>query len=226
MLEYFAKGKRGKIYVENGVALKKSLPKRVKNESYWLKILNKHGIGPKLIDVKKDYFRYKFVNGIFIIDYFKLYNSKPIIINVLKQCRILDKLKINKMEMHNPYKHVIIEKKNPVMIDFERTYKTQKPKNVTQFCQFIMSKKIQEIIKYKINEKELIKLLKEYKKNQTEKNFKLIFDYIKEIQLGKISPSSKVPILKSVSNCLQITMEMKENSFFNVKFGLMDVGIG
>ena len=88
---------------------------------------------------------------------------------------------MNKLEMHNPHKHIIIEKKKPVMIDFERAYKTEKPKNVTQFCQFLMSKRVQEILKWKISKKELIKLLKQYKKNETEINFNKIIKYIKSI---------------------------------------------
>tara|TARA_Y100000034_G_scaffold124469_1_gene172682 strand:- start:1387 stop:1935 length:549 start_codon:yes stop_codon:yes gene_type:complete len=180
MFKYLTKGKRGKIYVEKGIAMKKSLPKRVKNESSWLRILNKYNIGPKLLSVKKNYFKYKFVEGDFILDYFNSNNPKPIIINVLKQCRVMDKLKINKLEMHNPYKHIIIRNKKPVMIDFERTYKTDKPKNVTQFCQFLMSKRVQDITKYKINKKELISILKTYKKNQTEVNFNRIIKYFKK----------------------------------------------
>jgi len=181
MFKYLTKGKRGKIYVEKDIAKKISLPKRVKNESSWLKILNKYDIGPKLVEVKKDHFKYKFVEGEFILDYFKSKGPKPIILAVLKQCRVMDKLKVNKLEMHNPYKHIIIKNKKPVMIDFERAYKTEKPKNVTQFCQFIMSRKVFDITKYKINRNELIKLLKNYKNNQTEVNFNEIISYFKKI---------------------------------------------
>ncbi|MBS3134889.1 hypothetical protein J4406_00760 [Candidatus Woesearchaeota archaeon] len=181
MFRYLTKGKRGKIYVEKGIAIKKSLPERVKNESSWLRILNRHGIGPKLIEVKKNYFKYKFIEGDFILNYFKLNNPERIIIDVLKQCRVMDKLKVNKLEMHNPHKHIIIRNKKPVLIDFERAYSSEKPKNVTQFCQFLMSRKVQMIVKYNINKKKLIKLLKGYKGNQTEKNFNSIVKYFKSI---------------------------------------------
>jgi predicted Ser/Thr protein kinase len=137
-------------------------------------------VGPKLVEVKKDYFKYKFTEGEFILDYFKSKNPKPIIIAVLKQCRVMDKLKVNKLEMHNPHKHIIIKNKKPVMIDFERAYETKKPKNVTQFCQFIMSRKVYEIIKYKINKRELISILKTYKKNQTRLNFNKIIKYFRK----------------------------------------------
>ena len=182
MFKYLAKGKRGKIYVEGDIALKKSSSERVKNETKWIRKLNKYGIAPRLIEVNKDYFKYKFINGDFILDYFKSNDSKPIIIDVLKQCRIMDKLKLNKLEMHNPYKHIIIENKKPFLIDFERAYESKNPKNVTQFCQFLMSNAVKEVIKYKINRKGLIKLLKQYKKNQAERNFRNISDYFKNIK--------------------------------------------
>ena len=140
---YFSKGKRGKIFLVKNIATKKSLARHIKNEVNWLKILNKHDIGPKIISYGKGYFKYKFVRGKFILDYIKdnsKDNIKKVIIHVLKQCRILDKLKVNKKEMHNPYKHIIVDK-FPVMIDFERCYSTNKPKNVSQFGQFLISNK-------------------------------------------------------------------------------------
>ena len=182
MFHYLTKGKRGRIYVQGNVAIKKSLPNRIKNESSWLKLLNKYNIGPKLIKTEKNYFKYKFIKGKFILDYFKSNNSKSVIIDVLKQCRIMDKLKVNKLEMHNPHKHIIIENKKPFLIDFERAYESKNPKNVTQFCQFLMSNAVKEVIKYKINRKGLIKLLKQYKKNQAERNFRNISDYFKNIK--------------------------------------------
>ncbi len=184
-MEYFSKGKRGKIYLIKDIAMKKSLAIHTKNEVKFLKILNKYDIGPRLISSGKDYFKYKFVKGKFILDYFNLNNKnkiKKVMINVLKQCRILDKLKINKLEMHNPYKHIIINKK-VVMIDFERCYYTNKPKNVTQFSQFLISRNVNDIFrkkKIKINKNNLIKILKVYKKNYSEKEFNNILNIIKK----------------------------------------------
>ena len=43
--------------------------------------------------------------------------------------------------MSHPIKHIIIDKKNkPILIDFDRTRYTIKPANVTQFCDFLISK--------------------------------------------------------------------------------------
>ena len=184
----FAKGKRGIIYKKGLVITKVKNPKskaraRIKNEASYLRLLNKHEIGPKLISFKNNKLKYRFVKGIYIIDYIKKSNKKKIIKilkNVLKQCFILDKLKINKLEMNRPIKHIIIDKKT-VLIDFERCYKTDKPKNVTQFIQFIISNNLKNILikkKIKINRKKIIKLAKNYKKNINKTNFKKILKFI------------------------------------------------
>ena len=184
-MKYFSKGKRGKIYLIKDKAIKKGLVIHIKNEVKWLKILNKYGIGPKLISYKNSYFTYKFVKGKFILNYIKDNNKnkiKKVFINVLKQCRVLDKLKINKKEMHNPYKHIIISKK-VVMIDFERCYITRKPKNVSQFCQFLISNYLKDSLKekkIKINKKELISKVKDYKKSYFDKEFIEILKLIKK----------------------------------------------
>ncbi|MDD5649969.1 MAG: hypothetical protein PHF86_06040 [Candidatus Nanoarchaeia archaeon] len=188
--QFLTHGKRGFIYTGllNGkkIVIKSKNPNslaegRIKNEYTFLKILNKHKIGPKLIKFSNNSIIYYYVKGEFILDYIEKNEKKKIISilkEILKQCFILDKLKINKLEMHFPIKHIIIDKK-PVLIDFERCYFTENPKNVTQFCQFLMS--IKELLvkkKININEKEFIKILKEYKSKQNNKNFKKIIKLI------------------------------------------------
>ncbi len=168
-LKFLAKGKRSNVYVgrlnKKMVAVKVS--KRAKIEARWLRLLNKKGIGPKLIKVERDRMIYDFIGGKRIGDCLKNKNSKKIIKKVLRQCRILDKLKINKKELTNPYKHILINKDKVVMIDFERCHKVKKGKNVTQFCEYLMRNKV-------IARKKLTPLLKKYKENQTEINFEKV----------------------------------------------------
>ncbi len=83
--------------------------------------------------------------------------------------------------MYNPYKHILIES-SPVMIDFERAYYTKKPKNLTQFCQFITNKKVELILKKKkirSNKNLFIPLLQKYKNNINKENFNKIIKLIK-----------------------------------------------
>lgn len=180
------KGKRGIVYKATTkgkpVVLKVENPnsqafERIKNEAYWLKRLNKHNIGPKFIKFENNTLTREFVNGDEILNWITK-NSKIKIRNILRkvfdQCYTMDKLKVNKLEMHKPVKHIIIKKNNPIMIDFERCYKTDTPKNVTQFSQFLMSGKLKPLLEKKglvFDNKEVIKANKEYKAKQNKKNY-------------------------------------------------------
>ena len=193
--EFFAKGKRGFIYTaklgNKKIAIKEKNPEskaqsRIEFEAYWLKKLNKHKIGPKFIFFEDDSLAYEFVEGIFIMD-FVINSTEKDIRNVLSavfdQMFILDSLGINKEEMHHPYKHVLITKsKKPVLLDFERANNTEKPSNVTQFSDFLISNNILTTLKknnININKKHLITAAKTYKKQQNKNNFNKILKLIK-----------------------------------------------
>ncbi len=159
-ITYFTEGKRGLIYtadLERSKLIKSHFAKknkikvaikaekrglgRVANEITWLKVLNKRGIGPKLLFHSKEYFVYPFIEGEFILDWIKDKSKKEIkqvLSDVMGQCYILDKLFVTKEEMHHPHKHILIDKYGKAhLLDFERCTKTDKPKNVTQFVEFI-----------------------------------------------------------------------------------------
>jgi release factor glutamine methyltransferase len=156
-----AKGHRGIVYTAKykgaKAAIKKKRPDseavgRMQNEARWLKFLNRKGIGPKFLFSEDDYLVYRFVEGKFIMDFLKKADKKSIrkvLINVLRQCNLLDIAGINKEEMHHPLKHIIVKGSKPVMIDFERVHAAQKPKNVTQFLQFLSSRNVYNILNKK-----------------------------------------------------------------------------
>lgn len=173
----FYKGKKVAIKKQNRPDIKINLAKK---ESSFLKILNQHKIGPKLIFSKDDYFVYEFVDGLLFKDWVDNASKNQflfVVKNVLKQCYTLDELKINKKEMNRPIKHIIINKNKLTMVDFERCYKTKRPKNVTQFFHFLMSKNLESKFKklgIKLDKKEMLKKLKKYKESQTKKNFDVL----------------------------------------------------
>jgi len=188
----YAHGKRGVVYKAlfkgNDVAIKveKKGSKYIKNEVIWLKKLNKHDIGPKFIFSSPSYVMMEFIEGDKIFDFMRK-NDKTAIKKMLKkvfdQCFIMDKLKVNKLEMHHPHKHIIVKKDTtPVLIDFERGTKNDSPKNVTQFVQFITSTNFQFSIVNKnfwMNPEKLRRFAAMYKNNMNEKNLDKI---IKEIR--------------------------------------------
>ncbi len=146
---YFAHGKRGVIYTgmlgRTKVAIKTKKTESmatdsIENEAIMLKNANKKGIGPRLLLASKDYVVYEFIEGVLLRDWLPTATrgqKKKVLLEVLQQCFVLDTMHITKEEMHHPYKHIIITKKKPVMIDFERARKTLKPQNVTQFCEVL-----------------------------------------------------------------------------------------
>ncbi len=200
-LHFLAKGKRGVIYkgiqqkaelVKTHFAKKEIIPiaiktkredsqamGRIENEVNWLKILNKKGIGPKLLFSNKNYFAYKFVEGVLFLDWIKTATKKEIFLvikDLLNQCFIMDQIGVNKEEMHHPHKHIFITKHNkPVMIDFERCSRTENPKNVTQFVEFLARVR-KELKEFTYDSDELRRLAKEYKANLTKTSLETIIN--------------------------------------------------
>ncbi|MFH1770282.1 MAG: hypothetical protein ABH828_01875 [archaeon] len=196
MKEFLAKGKRGHVYTYkstvNGkeVCVKELNPDTeaegvIHNEAKFLKMVNKQGIGPALLKEEDDRVIMEFVQGERILDFFER-SDKSGIVKVIKdsleQARKLDKLGINKYELTNPYKHIIVNYEKPVMIDFERCKEVTNPKNVTQLVQFLTSGKVKNILKGKkinLDTEDLRELAKKYKKKYDKKHFDEIKKEIK-----------------------------------------------
>ncbi len=180
-MQLLAKGKRGITYLTTQQGKKIVIKEenksstalnRIQNEIVWLKRLNAYNIGPKLIWSKEKKFAMEYITGTLFEAYIKTHDWKKVSLDVLQQCHIIDTLKVNKMEMQNPYKHIIIRNHKPILIDFERCKINLQPKNVTQFCQYLMKLKL-------IKDKEqLRKRLEEYKKDFQEKYFRKIISLV------------------------------------------------
>lgn len=189
---YLAKGHRGVIhkgtYKGKKVIIKTKLIEslasgRIENEANFLKLLNKKSVGPSVLhyDKKKDLMVCSYAEGLFLPEYLDRCKGqdkakiKAILKDVFMQCYEMDRLKINKEEMHHPYKHIIISPKTgkPTLVDFERCHYTLKPSNVTQFCSYVASGFISEILRKKginINRDKIINAAKTYKQKVTKNN--------------------------------------------------------
>ncbi|MDP7610234.1 MAG: methyltransferase, partial [Candidatus Woesearchaeota archaeon] len=194
-IKFLERGHRGMLFTGKfdgkKVAIKVKNPEseaieRIGNERNWLERLNNRGIGPKLLVKEKEYFAYRFVEGEFILDFLGRACKRDIvkvITAVFEQLFVLDKLGVNKEEMHHPVKHVIVGKNLKVtLLDFERCHRSLKPKNVTQFCQFVCLKKVSELLKkkkIKISMKKMIKSAKMYKGEMSEESLEGILENIK-----------------------------------------------
>lgn len=145
-IAYFTKGKRGYIftgrYKNKKVAIKVKHPRStavrtIPHEAKMLKLVNKHGLGPKYVLHSPKYLVYEFVEGKLLQDLLESPRIRWVCKEVFRQCFKLDQLKLDKKEMLRPRKHVIVKGKNVTMIDWERAHRVKDPHNVTQFCQFV-----------------------------------------------------------------------------------------
>ncbi len=178
---FLAKGKRSNVYLADWkgreVVVKEKSPDsdaimRMENEAYWLKQLNKVGIGPRLYFSGEDFVVMDYIDGERILDWAKKHANKDIklvLIEVLRQCRQLDGIQVSKEEMHHPLKHVLVSKGKVVMIDFERCHRVKSPQNVTQFAQFIVSRGLMPVLK-----DDLVDALKEYKTDYSDRSFRKV----------------------------------------------------
>lgn len=189
----FAHGKRGVIIKakknnkEISIKTKKPGSNAFGNldiEANTIKKLNEYNIGPKLISYVDDMLMYEFVNGVFIEEFITINSKtkiKKVVEKIFDQLYQMDSLGINKFEMHHPIKHILIVNDNPVLIDFERARHTDQPKNVTQFCDFLISKDMAKLLQtknIKFDSNELINAAKDYKKDYSKIKIKKIKEII------------------------------------------------
>lgn len=135
---YLASGKRSKVYRHGNHVIKLAQTRRIEQEAHMLQAVNKLGLGPKYYAHTPHRLIMEYIAGE-RIDTFLAQggDSKRVFAEVLRQCRLLDEAHINKKEMTNPYKHILISDERVVMIDWERAKKTTRPQNVAQFREYI-----------------------------------------------------------------------------------------
>ncbi len=187
-LRFYDRGKRGEVFIafcknkKLAVKVKRASSKAdtLQNEAYWLKRLNKHGIGPRFFFFDGKALATEFVEGETLEHYARTRTRKEVkalVAELLRQARTLDVIGVNKHEMHRPVKHVIVRQGKPVLIDFERCRFSRKPKNVTQLCQFLTSRAFSGILGSRgiaLDRKLFLSLARKYKKSPGEEEFSAI----------------------------------------------------
>ncbi|MEK6809363.1 MAG: HemK2/MTQ2 family protein methyltransferase [Nanoarchaeota archaeon] len=206
-IHYFAEGKRGIVYTsefDKNLLIKKQIPVKkrtitvavkvkkkdsksadaIASEVRWLKILNERNIGPKMLFSGEEYVAYEFAEGDYIEGWLpdaSKEDSSKILRSVFQQCYVMDKLQVNKEEMHHPLKHIIVGKNlDATLIDFERCYETEKPHNVTQFADYIGKHRPLLVKKgFDFSLKELREAAAKYKETYAAKEFERIVELVK-----------------------------------------------
>ena len=197
-LEILGKGYVGVVVlVKRGnkeVALKirriDSQRKNMKNESMLLKLVNSVNVGPKIIDVSKNFLVMEYLEGEKFSDWIEMLKGtgsvkqlKSTIKSALEDCYRLDQIGFDHGELSNISKHVIVGKNKVTLIDFESSSTKRRPSNVTSITQafFIgsgIAKHAQKIYKNSSKEK-IIDALKSYKQEKTRDNFEKLLKILK-----------------------------------------------
>jgi len=182
--------KKGNKEVALKIRRTDSQRKNMKNESELLKLVNSVKVGPKMIDVSKNFLVMEYLEGEKFsewIDSLKGAGStkklKTTIKSVLEDCYRLDQIGFDHGELSNISKHVIVGKTKASIIDFESSSTKRRPSNVTSITQafFIgsgISKKTQKIFKIPSKEK-IIQTLKLYKQEKSQENFEELLKNLK-----------------------------------------------
>lgn len=166
--------------------------KEMKSEAKLLKLANKSGVGPKLIDSSKNFLIMEYLDGKKISDWVSQLKGKgsaaklrTVIRQVLEDCYKLDTIHLDHGELSYIHKHVIVGK-FPCIIDFESASINRRTSNVTSATQSIfigsvLSNIVKKIIKVPTKNK-MIPPLKKYKHDQSRENFD---DILKMLGLDK-----------------------------------------
>ena len=182
--------KRGNKEVALKIRRTDSQRKNMKNESVLLKLVNSVNVGPKMIDVSKNFLVMEYIEGKKFSDWIEMLKGsgsakqlKSTIRNVLEDCYRLDQIGFDHGELSNISKHVIVGKNKVTLIDFESSSTKRRPSNVTSITQafFIgsgIAKHAQKIYKNSSKEK-IIDALKSYKQEKTRDNFEKLLKILK-----------------------------------------------
>jgi len=182
--------KRGSKEIALKIRRTDSQRKDMKNEAVLLKLVNSVKVGPKMIDVSKNFLVMEYLEGQKFSDWIELLKGvgsakklKSTIKSVLEDCFRLDQIGFDHGELSNISKHVIVGKRKSSLIDFESSSTKRRPSNVTSITQafFIgsgISKKAQKIYKNSSKEK-IIEALKSYKQEKSRENFEKLLKVLK-----------------------------------------------
>ena len=143
-------------------------------------------IGPKLVEVSENFLLMELVEGKHFPEWLESMNETEGVVRVrlvlkeiLEQCYRLDEANLDHGELSNAYKHIIIDSDGvPHLIDFETASVNRKASNVTAVCQYLfLGSQIADKTKMflgNVDEKQLIKALRGYKREQTKEDFEKI----------------------------------------------------
>lgn len=116
------------------------------HEATLLRFANKLRVGPRLIRFSKNFLLMEYVEGVLIDEWLLKEVLTPnrlkrVLLNLLTQCRKMDKAGLSHGELSTARKHVLVASNDtPYIIDFETSSLTRRASNVTALCHYLFIK--------------------------------------------------------------------------------------
>jgi putative serine/threonine protein kinase len=160
----------------------------MQHEAEMLRRANAINVGPKMLNVTENFLLMEFIEGTLFPQWIGALKGRGtrsrirrVLRAVLGQCYRLDEAGLDHGELSRAPKHIIVDADDyPHLVDFEAASINRKVSNVTSICQYLfIGSQAAKTIKRKlgkVEEKELINALRNYKQERTREGFKKILD--------------------------------------------------
>ncbi len=157
--------------------------KEMEHEAGMLAEANRLGIGPRLIDRRRDFLLMELIRGALLPQWVKSLKGKGarnrirnVFRDILEQCFRLDQAGLDHGELSRAPKHIIVDAHDkPHIVDFETASTNRRASNVTSACQYLfMKSQLAMIVRYRvgeINREALVAALRAYKQQPTTQSF-------------------------------------------------------
>ena len=160
------------------------------HEGEMLQRANAIDVGPRLLEISENFLLMELVEGTHFPEWIESVEGREthlrirmVLEDVLEQCYRLDESGLDHGELSKAPKHIIVDADDiPYLIDFETASINRRVSNVTSVCQYLfLGSQIADKVKDKlgkVDEKELINVLRNYKRERTRENFEKIVENI------------------------------------------------
>jgi putative serine/threonine protein kinase len=160
------------------------------HEGKMLKTANTTNVGPKLFDISENFLLMQLIEGTHFPEWIETLEDKRgqlrlrlVLKDVLGQCYRLDEVGLDHGELSKAPKHILVDiHDQPFLLDFETSSTNRRVSNVTSICQYLflgsqIAPKVKEKLG-KIDEKELVKALRAYKRQRIRENFEELLEKV------------------------------------------------
>jgi putative serine/threonine protein kinase len=151
------------------------------HESRMLLLANGIEVGPKFVNVTKDFLLSQLIEGGIFAKWLEENKEREVyrrvLTDVLEQCWRLDEAGIDHGELSNAPRHIIMSKEGkPFIVDFESASTKRVVSNVTTVCQYLfmgnsIAKELITEVMGEIDRERIVEISREYKKERTRDNF-------------------------------------------------------